>query len=278
MKNFCLLLWLCYLVCIGQVVAEELLPLPKLTGHVVDLTATLTSEQQNRLETQLALLEQQKGSQLAVLILPSTAPEDIAQFGIRLAEAWKLGRKNIDDGAIFIIAKNDKKVRIEVGYGLEGVLPDAIAKRVLAENVTPLFKQGEFAGGIAAGVEQLVRLISGESLPPPSKNSSTTEPSGEGWFMLLLFGGVALGSILTMLLGRITGGLLAGLGSGLVATLLVGGGMAVLIGILVFFMVGLRQSQFGGWSSGGGSWGGGSGGGFSGGGGSFGGGGASDSW
>lgn len=269
---------MCCLVGVGQVVAEELLPLPKLTGHVVDLTASLTSEQQNRLETRLKLLEQQKGSQLAVLILPSTAPEDIAQFGIRLAEAWKLGRKNIDDGAIFMVAKNDKKVRIEVGYGLEGAIPDAIAKRVLAEQVTPHFKQGDFATGISAGVEQLARLIEGETLPPPLDNTASQPETSEGWFMLLLFGGVAMGSVLTLLLGRLTGGLLAGLSSGLIAALVIGTGMAILIGILVFFMVGIQRSQFGGWSSGGGSWGSGSGGGFSGGGGSFGGGGASDSW
>ena len=117
----------------------------------------------------MAAFEAKKGSQIAVLIVPTTQPEDIAQFGIRVAEAWKIGRKNVDDGVILIVAKEDRKLRLEVGYGLEGAIPDAIAKRVIAETITPFFKKGDYAGGIDAGVTQLMQLIEGETLPEPVK-------------------------------------------------------------------------------------------------------------
>lgn len=260
--------------------AHALVPVPALSGHVVDLTALLTREQTLALESELMAFEARKGSQIAVLILPTTQPEDIAQFGIRVADAWKLGRKKVDDGVIFIIAKDDRKLRLEVGYGLEGVIPDAIAKRIIAETVTPYFKAGDFAGGIDAGVSQLIKLIDGEALPEPSPQS--TDNPDDALFMLILIGGIVGGWILSALLGRTGGATIAALGSGAIAAILLGLSIAAIIAIMVFASVGIRQTGKGGggWSNGGGFGGGGGGGGSwgGGGGGSFGGGGASGSW
>jgi uncharacterized protein len=249
---------------------------PELSRRVTDLTGTLTTEQAKALESKLASFEAAKGSQIAVLIIPTTQPEDIAQFGIRVAEAWKIGRKNIDDGVILIIAKDDRQLRLEVGYGLEGVIPDAIAKRIIAETITPYFRAGDFAGGINAGVEQVMRLIQGESLPAPQKQPSGE--SGQSAFMFILLGGLLVGFLLSVLMGRVMGGMLAGLGSGLIAALLLGLSGALMIGLLVFFIVGLRHSGGRGWSSGGGFGGMGGGSSWGGGGGGFGGGGASGRW
>jgi uncharacterized protein len=251
--------------------------IPELSHRVTDLTATLNAQQATALESRLAAFEAKKGSQIAILIVPTTQPEDIAQFGIRVAEAWKIGRKNVDDGVILIVAKADRKLRLEVGYGLEGVIPDAIAKRVIAETITPLFKEGDFAGGIDAGVTQLMQLIEGESLPAPHEEPSAQ--LNEGAFMFILFGGLIAGFVLSAMMGRVMGGMLAGLGTGVVVALFFGLSFAVvLIGLMVFFIVGVRHSG-GGWSGGGGGLGGGSGGSWGGGGGgSFGGGGASGSW
>ncbi|MGJ0516374.1 MAG: TPM domain-containing protein [Methylomicrobium sp.] len=259
--------------------AGALVPIPDLSHRVTDLTSTLSAEQASALENKLAAFEARQGSQIAVLIVPTTQPEDIAQFGIRIGDAWKIGRKNVDDGVILIVAKDDRKLRLEVGYGLEGAIPDAIAKRVIAETITPYFKAGDFPGGIDAGVTQLMRLIEGESLPPPKKAPEGGAAGGS--FMFVLFGGIMVGFVLSAMLGRVMGGMLAGLGTGAVGALLFGLGFAaVIIGLMVFFIVGVRQRGYGGWSSGGG-FGGGYGGGGSwggGGGGRFGGGGASGSW
>lgn len=260
--------------------AEALVPLPELSHRVTDLTATLSAAQAKTLEDKLAAFEAKQGSQIAVLIVSTTQPEDIAQFGIRVADAWKIGRKNVDDGVILIVAKDDRKLRLEVGYGLEGAIPDAIAKRVIAETIKPYFKTGDFAGGIDAGVTQLMHLIEGESLPAPQQQPGS-QPN-EGTFMFLLMGGIIAGAVLSAMLGRLMGGLLAGLGCGAVGALWFGLGFAaVMIGLMVFFIVGIRQ-RGGGWSSGnvgfGGGFGGDSGASWGGGGGGFGGGGASDSW
>jgi uncharacterized protein len=250
--------------------------IPELSHRVTDLTATLSDQQATALENRLAAFETKKGSQIAVLIVPTTELEDIAQFGIRVAEAWKIGRKNVDDGVILIVAKEDRKLRLEVGYGLEGAISDAIAKRVIAETITPLFKRGDYAGGIDAGITQLMQLIEGEALPAPDNASRTQLDEGTLTFMFVLFGGLIVGFVLSAMMGRVMGGMLAGLGAGAVAALFFGLSFAVvLIGLMVFF--GVRHSGGGGWSSGGGS--GGSGGSWGGGGGgSFGGGGASGSW
>ena len=252
--------------------------IPELSHRVTDITATLNVQQAVALENRLAAFEAKKGSQIAVLIVLTTQPEDIAQFGIRVAEAWKIGRKNVDDGVILIVAKEDRKLRLEVGYGLEGAIPDAIAKRVIAETITPLFKKGDYAGGIDVGVTQLMQLIEGESLPAPPEEPGAQ--LNESAFMFILFGGLIAGFVLSAMMGRVMGGMLAGLGTGVVVALFFGLSFAVvLIGLMVFFIVGVRHRGGGGWSSGGGGFGGGSGGSWGGGGGgSFGGGGASGSW
>jgi uncharacterized protein len=255
--------------------ASALVAIPALTQHVTDLTATLTPQQVMALENKLAAFEAKQGSQLAVLIVPTTQPEDIAQYGIRVADAWKLGRKKLDDGVILIVAKDDRKLRIEVGYGLEGAIPDAIAKRVIAETITPYFKAGDFAGGIDAGVEQLAQLIAGESLPPPVAQDQAQ--ADDGAFMFILMGGVFAGWLLSTIFGRTAGGAFAALGSGVIAALILSLGFAIMIGLMVFFIVGVHQRSGRGWSSGSGGFGGG-GGSWGGGGGGFGGGGASGSW
>mgnify|MGYP002336172302 FL=1 len=256
---------------------------PDYSRRVVDLTATLSADQLATLESKLAAFEASKGSQIAVLIVPTTEPEDIAQFGIRVAEKWKTGRAKVDDGVILIVAKNDRKLRVEVGYGLEGAIPDAIAKRVVSETISPYFKSGDFFGGIDAGVTQLMALIEGESLPPPQVPKSK-QSGGMDAFLPLLIGGVVVGFMLSAFLGRTLGGIVAASGTGLVGWLLMGAGLTALaVAVLVFFGVLARGG--GGWSSGGGFGGGGFGGGFGrgggfggGGGGGFGGGGASGSW
>jgi len=259
-------------------VAAAQVDIPDLSHRVTDLTGTLSAEQASALENKLAAFEAEKGSQIAVLILPTTQPEDIAQFGIRVADAWKVGREHIDDGVILIVAKDDRKLRLEVGYGLEGAIPDAIAKRVISEIITPYFKTGDFAGGIDAGVTQLMKLITGESLPAPAQQP--TAPPSEGAFMFIVVGGLIAGFILSAMIGRVMGGLLAGLGAGAVAALFFGlGFIVVMIAMMVFFVVSVRHSGGSGWSNRGGGFGGGGGGGsWGGGGGGFGGGGASGSW
>jgi len=257
---------------------------PELSRRVTDLTATLSAEQVGTLESKLAAFESQKGSQIAVLIVPTTQPEDIAQFGIRVAEQWKIGREKIDDGVILIVAKDDRKLRFEVGYGLEGPIPDALAKRVIAETITPYFKAGDFYGGIDAGTQQVMRLIEGEPLPPPQQQSAGGG-TGENLLVIMVLG-IFLGSFLSSMLGRGLAGSLAGLGvaglgwltSGvLLSSMLVGG--VVLVAVLI--LGGMGRGSGGGWSSGGGWPGGGGlggGGSWGGGGGGFGGGGASGSW
>lgn len=249
---------------------------PELSRRVTDLTATLSAGQVAALENKLAAFETRKGSQIAVLIVPTTQPEDITQFGIRVADQWKIGRKKIDDGVILLVAKNDRTLRLEVGYGLEGAIPDAVAKRVIAETITPYFKSGDFYGGIDAGVEQVMRLIEGEPLPPPRASS---QGEGEGSFVMLIVGGMIAGWLLSTLMSRPAAGGIAALGSGVAGMLLLGfTPLLLFVAIFVFAGVTTGFRHGGGWSSGGGGWGGGSGGSWGGGGGGFGGGGASGSW
>lgn len=258
-------------------------PVPALSKRVTDLTGTLTPDTITRLESTLAQFEQTKGSQISVLILPTTQPEDIAQFGIRLAEQWKIGRKGVDDGAILIVAKNDRKVRIEVGYGLEGVIPDAIAKRIIEEDITPRFKQGDFSGGVEAGASRMMRLIEGEPLPPPQAGNSRTDNGLMDASVLAIMGGIFGGSLLGKLLGKGLGSFLGALAAGGIAWLISSlffAGLIVFV-IVLFVVFASRGGGGGGWSSGGGyGYGGGwsGGGGFGGGGGGFGGGGSSGSW
>jgi uncharacterized protein len=286
------------LLCCGIAVSSAQVEVPRLAARVTDLTGTLTSAQAAALETKLRALEDRKGSQLAVLIVPTTEPEDIAEYGIRVAEAWKLGRKGVDDGAILIVAKNDRRMRIEVGYGLEGPLPDAIAKRIVAETITPYFKQGDFYGGIDAGLDQMIKVVDGEPLPEPDRGWSPP-PGGADWLFIALVLFVIGGGVLRALLGRMGGALATGGIAGTLAYFITKvlpiAGFVGLAGFIVALLFGGfggpggwvsrgRRGGFGGWTGGGfggGGLGGGSfggGGGFSGGGGGFGGGGASGSW
>ena len=149
------------LLLLFAVAASADVAVPPYSARVIDLTGTLSGGAVAKLEAKLADLETQKGSQIAVLVVPTTQPEEIEQYGIRVADAWKAGRKNIDDGAILLVAKNDRRVRIEVGRGLEGALPDAIANRIIDENITPRFKAGDFDGGIEAGVDKMIAVVDG---------------------------------------------------------------------------------------------------------------------
>jgi len=269
---------------------------PPLSGRVVDQTGTLSSGDIAALTETLKNLELRKGSQIAVLIVPTTAPETIEQYSIRVAEAWKIGRKKIDDGALLVVAKDDRKLRIEVGYGLEGALNDVTAKRIIDEVITPKFRGGDFAGGISAGVARIVAVIDGEPLPAPAEAPS--QQVNFGWVnninpVFALFGIIFMGGILRALLGRLMGAAATGGMVGLVAWFVAASVAASLFAGIIVFIIALvvdltsHQGSGGsvGWSgsgSSGGSWSG-SGsssdsGGFSGGGGSFGGGGASGSW
>ncbi len=152
--------------------AAALQAIPALSSPVTDVTNTLSSAEQQALAQKLSAFAQEKGSQIAVLIVPTTQPEDIAQYSLRVAEAWQIGRDKEDDGVIILLAKNDRKMRIEVGYGLEGAIPDAIARRIVSDVMAPYFRQGDFAGGLNAAVAQLMALISGEALPAPAKKQA----------------------------------------------------------------------------------------------------------
>ena len=260
---------------------------PPLSGRVVDQTGTLSASEVESLTQRLKTLETRKGSQLAILMVGTTAPESIEQYSLRVAEAWKIGRKRLDDGALLVIAKNDRKLRIEVGYGLEGALNDVTSKRIIDEIITPRFRNGDFAGGISAGVDQIIRVIDGEALPAPaSRQSSSSSADFDVFNPFLLFAIFVVGAILRTSLGRLLGSVATGAAVGTVAWFIAGSlAASVVAGFIGFIFTMLADtiawsggggsySGSGGWSGGGSS----SGGGFSGGGGSFGGGGASGSW
>jgi uncharacterized protein len=271
-------LLLALLLLVSAVWAE--VAVPPLGARVTDQTQTLDASAKQRIETKLAALEQAKGAQIAVLLVAATAPESIEQYALRVAEAWKLGRKGVDDGALLLIAKDERALRIEVGYGLEGAIPDAMAKRIIAEIIVPRFKTGDFAGGVDAGVDALIKLVQGEPLPAPEKSSGDamkglgdTLPTA----MMFIF---ILGGVLRMIFGRLVGAGVAATVSFLGAWLLLGSLLlAVIVAVVAFVFVlasgasvGGRRGGFGGGGFGGG------GGGFGGGGGGFGGGGASGRW
>lgn len=262
--------------------------IPSLKTHVTDLTATLSAQEIAQLEQRLATFEKTKGSQIAILIIPTTQPETIEQYAIRVAEAWKLGRKGIDDGILLLIAKNDRALRIEVGYGLEGMIPDAVAKRIIAEIITPPFKQGHFAVGIQAGVDAVTRLIGGESLPAPMTGYTANTESNIDSFISILILSLVFGRILQAMFGRLVGSGVAGAGLGLVGWMLFSSVIMAIVITIAAFVLNLfinanpqvyrsgrhrwpdNDYHGGGFGSGGG--------GFSGGGGGFGGGGASGRW
>lgn len=269
-------------------VAHAQLPVPTLTGRIVDQTGTLSAAQQATLEQTLAAFEARKGTQIAVLIVPTTAPEAIEQFSIRVAEKWKLGRKKVDDGAILIVAKEDHTTRIEVGYGLEGVLTDLASHRIIDETVLPRFKSQDFYGGITAGVDQIIHVVDGEPLPAPSRSPATAPGNFGGFIPIVFILAVALGGVLRSALGRFPGALVTGGAVAAIAWFVVGAlPMALVAGVIALFVTllggGLGRTGLGGYygGMGGGGFtggGGGGGGGFSGGGGGFGGGGASGRW
>ena len=265
---------------------------PILQARVTDLSGTLTPPQTAVLESELAAFEQQKGSQIGILILPTTQPETIEQYGIRVGEAWKLGRKGIDDGAVLIVAKDDHRLRIEVGYGLEGALNDATSKRIIDELIVPRFRQGQFYEGIEAGVQSMLKVVSGEPLPPPKPRPQLSGGNGGGVGLIMVIFGAYIGSaILRTMFGRPLGAAFTAAGVGAAVWYFSGVLLLGLLCAVVGFVVALLGGLFGGigpggggfgggWGGGwgGGGFGGGSSGGFSGGGGSFGGGGASGSW
>ncbi|NNN43381.1 MULTISPECIES: YgcG family protein [unclassified Vibrio] len=276
---------------------------PQLKRHITDQTNTLTKAQIEQLDQQLVALEKRKGAQLVVLIVPTTAPQTIESYSFSVAEANKIGRKETNDGVLLLIAKDDRRYRIEVGYGLEGAIPDATSARIQREYMSPHFKQGDFFGGIHAGVDALIQLIDGEALPPPSTKSEGFSLGKIFLVILLLSPLILVAIILRQIVFAFIGD------RGLVARMFVG----AMIMVLFSFFIGLEDQaytalisaamgaaflaipegwfNFGGGSSHGsyssgrssssgssGSSSSNSGGGFSGGGGSFGGGGSSSSW
>ncbi len=263
-------------------IAGAQVPVPPLTGRVTDQTSTLNAEQKSALEQTLQAFEVKKGSQIAVLIVPTVSPETIEQYALRVAELWKLGRKKVDDGAILVIAKDDRALRIEVGYGLEGALNDATSKRIISEIIAPRFKQGDFYGGITAGVDQMVRVIDGEPLPPPSGKSNVSFGDLQQYAPVIFVIAVMLGGLLRSVLGRFPGAIVTGAAVGGIAWLFAGaisialgaGVIALLFTLISGGMVGRGMAGLAGVYGRGGS----GGGGFSGGGGGFGGGGASGRW
>lgn len=264
--------------------AADEVAVPPLTARVTDLTGTLNAGELASLEAELRAFEQSKGSQIAVLMLPSTQPETIEQYSIRVAERWKIGRAKTDDGVILIIAKNDQHLRIEVGYGLEGAIPDVVAKRVISEVIAPHLLANDFNGGIRAGTQTLMKLIEGEKLPAPARAQRSTVGDYQSLFVILLLVVVVAGGVLKAILGRLFGSAATGVAAGFIAWALAGAlGAAAIAGIVAFLMAlmgggrGYFPGGFGGGGMGGGGFGGG-GGGFGGGGGGFGGGGASGSW
>lgn len=271
-------LLLVFALCVPSLAVAQV-PVPPLTGHVIDLTSTLTPEQTASLEQTLTAFEARKGSQLAVLMVASVAPEEIEQFALRVAEQWKLGRKKIDDGAILVIAKNDRALRIEVGYGLEGALNDATSKRIISETILPRFKSQDFYSGVTAGVAQMISVVDGEPLPATSQRQATRGGDLQQYAPVLFIVALAVGGVLRAKLGKVPGALITGGVVGVLAWVIVGAlSMALIAGVIALFVTltgaGTGRHGLGGYFGGGGR----GGGGFRGGGGGFGGGGASGRW
>ncbi|MBC7954302.1 MAG: TPM domain-containing protein [Cytophagales bacterium] len=275
--------------------AQDLQPVPALSGRVVDQTGTLTPAQVQALSAKLEAVERERGSQLVVLVVASTLPEDIASYAQRVGEAWKIGRKEVGDGLLIVVAKEDRKVRIEVAKALEGAIPDLAARQIITDRITPAFRAGDYAGGLNAAVDRLAARIGTEGLPEPTQRSSAKRSSSgfnlEDMGIFFLVAVPVIGAVLTGMLGRklgsvATAGAVGGLGWFLTTSALIAGGAGLIALVLVgVFGLGSRRGGGGGmpiiWGGGGGGggFGGGGGGGFSsGGGGDFGGGGASGDW
>lgn len=281
---------------------QGVLPVPALSARVIDQTATVDASSKAAIEAKLAAFEQSKGTQVVVLMVATTAPEDIADYTQRVGDAWKIGRSDVGDGVLFVIAKNDRRLRIATTKTLEGAIPDLMAKRIIDEAVSPAFKQGNFSAGIGAGVDQILALVSGEALPAPQAKGDALEGFGSfrsvsDLLIFMVFAVPIVSSVLRSMFGNKVGTLLSGLGAGGLAWLLtyvvwvsVGAGLLAMV-VALFMQLSPTVSRSGrggggGWGGGGGfggggggGFGGGSGGGFgSGGGGNFGGGGASGGW
>ncbi len=290
---------------LGAPLAQGVLPVPALTARVIDTTGTLDAIQLKGLDDKLAAFEKDKGTQIAFLLVPSTLPEDISSYANRVANDWKIGRKGVGDGVLLVVAKNDRKVRIEVAKTLEGAVPDLAARQIIDAAITPNFRKDDYGAGLQAAADMLIARIKGEALPAPPAAQQQRSPGGGGGFdwmdlAIFLFVAVPIGaSIARRVLGRNLGALTVGGGVGAIAmaitSSLVIGGVAGLVALLYALLAGGagalgggRRSGWGGgvagmggggWSSGGGGFSGGGGGGFSsGGGGDFGGGGASGNW
>lgn len=281
------------------VYSQDLKKLPDVQQFVFDNTETLTENEKAQLIRKLEALQTDKGAQLIVVVIPSTEPEPIEDYAIRLAESLNVGRADIDDGVILLVAKNDRKVRIEVGYGLEGAIPDIYANQIINQTIVPQFRNGDYFGGINHAVDDLIHLINGEPLPEPVQNQSSDGPGIRGLFMVFFVMFIIIGPILRKVLGK-TKGALVGSGISFFGGWLLSGlaiGVFASFAFLFFYAMtmlgggrggggrgggyhgGGFPGGFGGLGGGGGSFGGGGGfGGFSGGGGSFGGGGASGGW
>jgi uncharacterized protein len=275
---------------LGSAWAQGLQAIPPLSARVTDTTGTLQADVRARLEAKLQAFEQAQGTQIVVLMVPTTAPEDIVDYTQRVGDAWKLGRKEVGDGLLLVVAKGDRTLRIASAKALEGAVPDLAARRIIEEAITPRFRQGDFAGGIEAGLEQLMRLIRGEGLPVPQRAQASSDRPD--WTSLLVFLFVAVpiaARVLSAMLGRKLGALLTGGAIGALAFVLGAGALLAALAALIGSVFALASSlaprrgvSWGGapgWGGGrgSGSWGGG--GGFrSGGGGDFGGGGASGRW
>lgn len=275
--------------------AADTIPVPKLSGRVVDLSGTLDASQQQAIAAKLAAFEQAKGSQVAVLLVPTIGTETIEEFATRVTDEWKLGRAGVDDGVLFVVAKQERRMRIQTGRGVQGVLTDALSRRIIAERVSPRFRAGDFAGGIHDGVDAILKAIEGESLPAPAQSAprakSSSGASIENFFWMAFVVVPVAGAILRSLLGRFVGASLTSGVTGLAAWFIFGslalGAIAAVVAFVAVLFMGtnaLSARRGGGWTSGG-SWGGGGGwssggggGGFSGGGGGFDGGGASGGW
>jgi len=267
----------------------DFLAVPKLASRVMDTTATLSAGDEARISERIRTFEAIKGGQIAVLIVDSTAPEAIFDYALRVAETWKIGRKGVDDGVLFVVAKSDRKMQILTGPGVQGVLTDAVSKRIIAEIVSPRFREGKFGDGIYNGVDKIASVIDGEALPPPPKKKQASQSSGnENFFFLAILAALFVAPVLRSILGRFLGATATAGVTGVAAWWILGGLLLpAVIGVIVLF-VALFAGMFGGRhgggglggfaGGGGGSWSGGGGGGFSGGGGGFDGGGASGDW
>lgn len=268
--------------------AQPPLPVPALTAHVVDQTGTLDAEQRSNMEARLAELEQREGTQLVVLMVESTAPEDIASFANRVANSWKIGRAQVGDGLLIVVAKRDRKMRIEVAKALEGAVPDLAAARIIDQTMKPRFRENDFSGGLNAAIDQLGARIAGEPLPEPMQAPAASD-SGSNWLDVAgigLFVVLGLGQLVRAIFGKRLGAAIMGCGTALLAFVLTASVVLSFIagmGALLFVLLASSKSSGISWGGGaggsGGFSGGGGGGGFSsGGGGDFGGGGASGDW